>query len=534
MATTVPAPVLDARNGDLVTAEAIGSLPSELSDRSNSNPAVVFIEAAGAIYDALIYQINRWPSAVIQKLLSLIGITLNPATAATVSQTFTLSAPQQSDTVIPTGTQVSTSDGTTVFSTLSDLTIRAYTTPAGTITLTSGSTAVTGSGTSFTTDVQAGYQISTDGITWYTVSSVGGATSLTLSTSATSTVSGSSYKAGAVSGTVSAQCTTTGSATNIAATKLNTLVNQPAGVSTTVNNAAATGGSDIESTTSAIARAAQAFASRDVACQASDYEYFAQKILGTNSRVKGLANTNVSTAANGYVTVALLSPSWTTTSAVSTQERASVIRDLQSRTFCGATTVDIPADIQRFDQGTNIPAILVWRNSRFDENTVRVNVAAAINNLLNPNTYPWGRTIYTSDLVSAAEAATGVDRVHAVNGVAAAGTVFKTAANAISFITNSTTATANAADIGAGKITANLTYLLDTTNKTAYLVTGVSGTTLTLATGYSGASGSISSMPYLNTGDTALNTAYTLPYANLSTSTTSLPASIQVVGSVTT
>jgi len=126
----------------------------------------------------------------------------------------------------------------------------------------------------------------------------------------------------------------------------------------------------------------------------------------------------------------------------------------------------------------------------------------------------------------------GVDRVHSVNGIPAVGTIFQTAANAISFTNNSTTATANAADIGAGKITQNVTYLIDTTNKTAYLVTGVSGTTLTLSSGYAGATGSVSSMTYLNTGDTTLTNSFTLPYSNLSTITSSLPASIQVVGVV--
>jgi hypothetical protein len=532
MATTVPSPILDGRNGDLVTAESIASLPTELSDRSNANPAVVIIEAVGAIYDKLIYQVNRWPQAVIQKVLSLIGITLNPATAATVSQTFTLSAPQIDDTVIPAGTQVSTSDGTSVFSTLTDLTIRAYLVGTGTITLTSGSTAVTGSGTTFTTDVQAGWQISTDTVTWYTVANVGGNTTLTLTSSATSSVSGSAYRAGAVSGTVSARATTVGSNTNIAASALNTLVNQPAGVGSTINNAAATGGMDTETTAAAINRAPSAFASRDVACSTSDYEYFAQRVLGTNSRVRGFANTNVSTSTSGYVTVALLSPAWTTTSSVSSQERASVIRDLQTRTFAGATTIDVPADIQRFDTGSNIPAVLVWRQSRYDEATVRANVAAAINNLLNPNTYNWGRTIFTDDLVQAVGAAVGVDRVHSVNGIPAVGTIFKTAANAISFTALSTSATANAADIGAGKITQNVTYLIDTTNKTGYLVTNISGTTLTLSSGYAGTTGSVSSMTYLNVGDTTLTFPYSLPYANLSTALTSSPASIQVVGVV--
>src|SRR5215831_5351841 len=98
MATSiVPAPILDTRNGDLVVAESIGSLPSELSDRSDSNPAVVILEASGNQFDKLLFQINQWPSAVIQKALALVGTLQNQATAATVSQTFTLSSPQVKD-----------------------------------------------------------------------------------------------------------------------------------------------------------------------------------------------------------------------------------------------------------------------------------------------------------------------------------------------------------------------------------------------------------------------------------------------------
>lgn len=532
MATTVPSPSLDTRNGDQYTAQAIASLPSQLSDRSDSNPAVVIIEALGSIFDALLYQLNRWPSAVIQKVLNLCGVTLIPATAATVQQTFTLSAPQQQDSVIPTGNQISTADGSIVFATLADLTLRAYTTPSGTISLTAGSTAVTGSGTSFTTDVQAGWAISTDGATWYTVASITNNTALVLTSSAASTVSGSAYKSGAITGTVSAQATTTGTSTNVAAATLTTLVNQPAGVASTTNAAAATGGTDLETTTAAILRAPTAFAARDVALSTTDYEYFAQKVLGSNSRVKALANSNAGTTATGFVTVALLSPSWTTASAVSAQERASVIRDLATRTFTGATTVDIPANIQRFDQSPNIPAVLVWRKSTYDESTVRVNVAAAINNLLNPNSYSWGRTVYTTDLVQVVEAAAGVDRIHSVNGIPAVGTIFQTAANAISFTANSTTATANAADIGSGKITQSVTYLIDTTNKTAYLVTNISGTTLTLSSAYAGSTGSVSSMTYLNTGDTALTNSWSLPYSALSVVSTAPAASVQVVGVV--
>lgn len=529
MATQVPAPVLDARNGDLVTAEAIGSLPSELSDRSNSNPAVVFLEAAGAMFDKLIFQVNQWASTgVIQKVLNLIGVTLIPATGASVSQTFTLSAPQPQDTIIPTGTQVGPADGSLVFSSLSDASIRSYLVPVGTISFTAGSTGVTGAGTTFLSDVQAGWQISTNASTWYTVLNVTNDTTLTLATSATSTVSGSAYFAGPISTTATVQCTTTGLSTNIAASKLNTLLSQPGGVASTVNNAAATLGTDLETVTQAVARAPQAFTARDSACSVSDYEYFARKVLGANSRAKAFANTNNTAYAPGYVTFALLSPAWSTSSSVSAQERASVVRDLVPRSFVGVTLTDVAANIQRFDTGTAFPAVLVWRKSNFDETTVRLRVAAALNNLFNPNTYPWGRTIYTTDIVQAVEAVQGVDRVHSINGIPAAGTIYQTSANAITLTAQSNTGTVNAADTGAGKITAGVTYIIDATSKAGYLVTAVSGTSITLATPAVANTSTV--LPYMNTGDTVLANAYTLPYSNLSTVTA--PPSVIVVGSV--
>ena len=65
MPSTVPAPILDLRTEEQTVAQAIGALPSELSDRSASNPAVVLLEAAGYILGRLQYQLNRWPAAVI-------------------------------------------------------------------------------------------------------------------------------------------------------------------------------------------------------------------------------------------------------------------------------------------------------------------------------------------------------------------------------------------------------------------------------------------------------------------------------------
>ncbi len=526
----VPAPVLDLRNGDQVVASAIGSLPAELSDRSDSNPAVVILEANGSVFDAYIYQLNQWPSAVITKCLALVGVNVNSAQVATVTEQFTLSAPQARDTTIPKGTTVTSTDGTVSFSTLSDLTIRAYSAPAGTITLTAGSTTVTGSGTSFLSSAPAGYQISTDHNTWYTVASVGGDTSLTLTSSAASTVSGSVYYSGAVTGTVNAQSSTAGLAQNVAAASLTTLQSSVSGVGTVTNPAVASGGADAETTTQAIARAPVAFSSRDTAVGVSDFSTFAAKILGTGGRASALANTNNTASVSGYVTVAALSPSWTTTGSVSAQERANVVRDLSGRYAVGATLVDVAANIQQFVTSPTLPACAVYRSSVYDSASVKVNIAKAINSYLSPNTYTWGRTIYPDDLAKAVESASGVDRVCSILGTLAVGMSWQQSGHTMVFTNGSASVTSvNAAEIAAMK--PYQTFLADTTNGAVYLVLAASVTTITIDRAFTGAT--VTATPfYFHSQDTALSNWYSLPYSNLSVDSTSPAASILVVGSV--
>lgn len=525
MADRVPDPVLDLRNGDLVTAQMIGSLPAELSDRSDSNPAVVLLEAAGAVFDKLIYQLNRLPRGVIQKALALCGVTLLDAEAATVTQSFTLSAPQAADTTIPEETQVSITDGSIVFETTSDLIIPAYTVGSGTVSTTSGSTTVTNSGSNFTTGVTwNGWQIQISG-TWYTIASVTNATTLLLSSAASATVTGATWNVGPITGSVSATATTTGSATNVGAAKLTTLVSSIAGVASTTNAAAATGGAEQETIAEAVVRAPRVFATRDVACQVEDYAEFARRVLGGVGRAMAQANTNDTTATNGYVTVALLSPDWTTTSAVSTIERAAVVRDLAGRSFTGATLVDVAANIQ-----TKTPTVMVYRKAGYDENTVRVNVAAALNTYLNPNTYTWGRTIYLPEQVAIIEAADGVDRVESINGIPCVTCdATTTTADAVTFTNNSASATGTAGNFAS--MVENRTVLIDATNKAAYLVVGISGATLTLDRAFAGASVA-TTVTWFSPGDTVLTNWYSLPYAALVTDVTSPAATVIVVGSV--
>lgn len=525
----VPSPTLDTRNGDQLAAQAIAALPPELSDRSNANPFVVLIEAVFARVDALLFQLNQWPAAVIQKCLSLVGITLNPPFPSTALQTFTLSAPQPKDSIVPAGTQVATNDGSFVFATLKDLTITAFSAPAGTLSLVAGSLAVVGSGTSFTTDVQTGWQISTDQATWYTVASITDATHLSLSSSAASTVTGSSYFAGAVNGSTQVQSTTSGLATRVAAGTLTSLQTQPAGVTSTTNAAAAAGGTDQETIAQAIARAPQAFTARDTATSASDYAYFATQILGQGSRVFTQANTNNLVAQAGYVTAAMLSPSWTTTTSVTSQERANVVRDLAPRTFIGATTVDVPANIQQFVTSPTMPAALVYRQLATDQATAQVNVAKAINTYLNPATYPAGRTIYLGDLDSVVELTGGIDRVFSILGTKAVGMSWQQAANNMIFVNGSATVTANNADVVNMKV--YQTFLVDSTNQAGYLVIAASGTTITLDRSF-GAAGVTVKPFFFHAADTALANWYSLPFANLSIDPTAPPASVVVVGAV--
>lgn len=534
MATTTPDPVLDARDEDLVAAQAIGQLPAELSDRSDSNPAVVVLEAASWIYGKLSYQLNRWPRAVVQKLLALVGVTLADAAPASASLTFTLSAPVETDKVIEAGTQVATDDGSIIFSTLADLTIAGYTGPSGTIAFTSGSTAVTGTGTSFTTgSAWVGWKIGLQGTggaaptTWYTIASVTDGTHLTLTAAASSTTSGAFF-VGPVTGSTTAQSTVTGSTMNVGANTLTSLQSSVSGVASVTNNAAASGGKDAETVDSVIARAPDAFASRDVACTPSDFADFARKILGSGGRATAKAATNITASSTGYTTIALLSPAWSAATPATTAEQAAVERDLFARTFSGATNVIIPATIY-----SPTPAIVVVKKAQYADATVRANVAAAINGWLSPNTYPWGRIIYPADLAAAAEAAEGVDRVHTIRGVVCAGTGWDTVAADPSWVNGNATATC----LDTSWVVDGQTVVLDEVTSVPYLVIShVANTSITVDRAWTGTTGAQSNRFFLareddGSGGTSSPLWYYLPYANLDATVEDPAASVYVYGS---
>lgn len=535
MANVVPSPTLDDRNGDQVAAEAIAALPDELSDRSDSNPAVAIIEACASVYDKTAYQINRWPRAVIQKIMAICGMRLVAAAPATCTQQFTLSAPQRTDSTIPAGTEVSTTDGSIVFATLADLTIAAYTSPTGTVSTTAGSTTVSGSSTSFTTGTSwVGYQIQIPANTgaWYTISSVTDADTLDVSSAIDITVSAQAWNVGPVSGSTTVQATSTGADTNVGAGKLTTLASSPAGVASTTNTTAATGGRDEETADEAVARGPSEYAARDVACSDEDYQQHAEKVLGANGRVRARGGYNGTTATDGHVSVAMLSPSWTTSSSVTTAERTAVIRDLSKRSQSGVTLVDLAATITDLTASGSIPAAVVYRDGKYDSSSVRINIARAINTYYSPNTYTFGRDRYFADLQQVVEEATGVDRVLTINGVPAVGTNYQTAAASMTFTNASTSVTAvGGADYAAA--TAGQTFLIDSANNAAYLiVTKSGGNAFTLDRVWAGSSGAASSVPFFTAADVSATNWYSLCYSNLGTTTASLPASIIVTGSV--
>lgn len=597
--TPVPPPVLDPRNEDLLAAEAIGQLPAELSDRSDSSPAVTLLEGAAWLVGKMLFQINNWPASVIQKTLALIGVNLLPATAGQVVQTFALSSPQGQDTVIPAGTRVATLDGSIIYATLADLAIQAYAwgvgainltagsvqvtgtyaAGAGTISVVQGSTAVVGTGTAFTvgwigggikiagvyyqiagvTDAThltlaaayagatagalgystgtyfvpgaswVGYQIRIrNAATWYTIASVIDPATLTLTATASTTATGA-FDVGPVTGSVPAQATAVGAATTVGAGKLVSIQLPPGSLASSIastTNAAGTPGTDPESIASAIARAPSVFASRDMAVLPGDYAYFAQKILGAGGRAKAQGNTNVTAPVQGYVSLACLSPSWTQATPVSAVERAAVVRDLAGRTLVGSVTIDLPASIYPC-----VPAVAYFRPGQADAASSRAAVAAALNSLLSPNTYPWGRPIYQGDLIGAVEAVPQLDRVHTIAGVAAISTQYQAATPApITFAAGNTTyLTAHTTGMQAGK-----TFLVDATNNAVYLVVAlVTDTSVTLDRQWTGALGA-ASPPWFNASDadTMNGLWYDLPLAALSTDPTNPAPSLIVVGSV--
>jgi predicted phage baseplate assembly protein len=125
----LPAPHLDDRTFQSLVDDAkrmIHQRCPEWTDHNVSDPGVTLIETFAYMVEQLLWRLNRVPDKTYIKFLELLGLRLNPPTAARVPVTFWLSAPQQGSQLVPAGTQVATprtEDEPVVFTTLEELAI---------------------------------------------------------------------------------------------------------------------------------------------------------------------------------------------------------------------------------------------------------------------------------------------------------------------------------------------------------------------------------------------------------------------------
>lgn len=111
MSDDIPELVIDPRNEEEIAAQMIDDLPAEFTDRSRANPIVALAESIAAYSAMVTYWINQWPKKLERSKLNLLGITLEPATPATVTLTFTSAGSTVADVTVPAGTIVKTGSG---------------------------------------------------------------------------------------------------------------------------------------------------------------------------------------------------------------------------------------------------------------------------------------------------------------------------------------------------------------------------------------------------------------------------------------
>ena len=151
MAEEIPTLVIDPRDEEEMVASAIDALPDEITDRSRAHWLIAAIEAMGAFYGMSMYWINQWPTKLLLKVIELLGIEREPATAATVSSlTFTSAASTVTDVTVPAGTVVKTGSGADAVEFATDV---ALTVPSGGGT---ANVAATATETGAATNVSAG------------------------------------------------------------------------------------------------------------------------------------------------------------------------------------------------------------------------------------------------------------------------------------------------------------------------------------------------------------------------------------------
>ena len=108
---SLPTRPLDDRSFQDLVDEATKKIPlycPEWTDHNLSDPGITLIELFAWMVDIILYRLNQLPYRHYVKMLELLGIRLEPPSAAKAPLTFYLSAPQPDPVVIPRGTTVST------------------------------------------------------------------------------------------------------------------------------------------------------------------------------------------------------------------------------------------------------------------------------------------------------------------------------------------------------------------------------------------------------------------------------------------
>ena len=107
----LPTPVLDNRRFQDIVDEAKRLIPQycpEWTDHNVSDPGIAVVELFAWMTEMLLYRANQVPDKCYVKFLELIGLKLQPPTAASAAVTFYLSAPQPAEVRIPEGTETAT------------------------------------------------------------------------------------------------------------------------------------------------------------------------------------------------------------------------------------------------------------------------------------------------------------------------------------------------------------------------------------------------------------------------------------------
>ncbi|HEY6292468.1 MAG TPA: baseplate J/gp47 family protein [Terriglobia bacterium] len=108
-------PNLDDRNFDQLLQEATERIRRscpEWTDLTPGDPGMALVEVFAFLTETMIYRLNRLPEKAYIEFLRLIGVKLQPPSAATVSLLFSLSRASDKPVEIPRGTRVTVSRST--------------------------------------------------------------------------------------------------------------------------------------------------------------------------------------------------------------------------------------------------------------------------------------------------------------------------------------------------------------------------------------------------------------------------------------